>query len=273
MGNRVLVGAVPRLSMADFDRYRGPNVAVDVAVLTCVADDLAVLIQNRTKNPRGKVLPGRFLREGETVSDGLRAALSEKEGVEIGPIDAALDHVVAEPNSTTSTKAHLVGVFDRLGRDRRSSWSMSLAHYLVLPLDRLDGVKGDFVPIRPDGSVDSELLFDHDAIVRKAARHLRARYELTPDPENLLTNREITLPELQKIHEAVLDDPLRVDTFRRRMEALLDEAVDPDHPGRKKTRPSGPNGGPPTRLWIKRSLISSGPGGANRLLRLPRAAD
>lgn len=261
--------------MAEFDKYRGPNVAVDVAVLTCTADGLAVLIQNRTKNPRGKVLPGRFLREGETVSDGLRAALWEKAGLEVGPVDAALDHGVAESDSTNPTKAHLVGVFDRPGRDRRSSWSMSLAHYLVLPQGRLEGAKGEFVRIGHDGSVEPELLFDHDAIVREAARDLRAQYELTPDPENLWTDREITLPDLQDLHEAVLGERVRVDTFRRRMEALLNEVIDPDDPKgkRKKTRPSGPSGGPPTRLWTKRSLFNGVPGEANRLLRLPRAVD
>jgi 8-oxo-dGTP diphosphatase len=261
--------------MADFDVYRGPNVAVDIAVLTLDAGALAVLIQNRTENPRGEVLPGRFLRKGETVGDGLRAALREKAGLEVGPIDAALDYAVAESDSTNPTKANLIGVFDKPGRDRRSTWSMSLAHYLVLPLDRLKGAEGEFVPVRRDGSVEPELLFDHDAIVREAARDLRAQYELTPDPEDLWTDREITLPDLQDVHEAVLGERVRVDTFRRRMEALLDEVVDPDDPKgkRKKTRPSGPSGGPPTRLWAKRSLFGGVPGEANRLLRLPRAVD
>ena len=47
---------------------------------------------------------------------------------------------------------------------------------------------------------------------------------------------------------------MQVDAFRRRMEELLDEVFDPDDPKRrrKKTRPSGPSGGPPTRLWAKR---------------------
>jgi 8-oxo-dGTP diphosphatase len=261
--------------VADLDKYRGPNVAVDIAVLTRVGDALAVLIQDRTKNPRGKVLPGRFLREGETVGDGLHAALCEKAGLEVGPIDAALDHGVAESDSINPTKAHLVGVFDKPGRDRRSSWSMSLAHYLVLPRDRLDGAKGEFVPVGPDGSVEPELLFDHDAIVCEAARDLRAQYELTPDPENLWTDREITLPDLQGIHEAVLGERVRVDTFRRRMQELLDEVIDPDDPKgrRKKTRPSGPSGGPPTRLWAKRSLLGGVPDEAHRLRRLPRAID
>jgi 8-oxo-dGTP diphosphatase len=123
--------------------------------------------------------------------------------------------------------------------------------------------------------VEPELLFDHDAIVREAAKDLRARYELTPDPEHLLADREITLPDLQQVHEAVLGERVRVDTFRRRMEALLDELVDPDDPKgkRKKTRPSGPNGGPPTRLWVKRSSVGDVGGKPSRLLRLPRVVD
>lgn len=279
--------------MAALDKYDGPNVAVDIAVftLTRAGDALAVLIQNRTKNPHGNVLPGRFLRNGETIGDGLRAALWGKAGLEVGPIDATLDHRAAESDSTNPTKAHLVGVFDKPGRDPRSTWSMSLAHYLVLPRDRCNGAKGEFVPVRPDGSVEPELLFDHDAIVRKAASHLRAQYELTPDPENLCTGREITLPDLQAVHQAVLGERVRVDTFRRRMEALLDEVIDPDDPKgrRRKTRPSGASGGPPTRLWAKRkrSLLGGVPDEgdgvaveerladqeAHRLLRLPRAVD
>ena len=260
--------------MADFDEYRGPNVAVDVAVLTHVGGDLAVLIQNRTASPRGKVLPGRFLRDGETIGDALRVALIEKVGIEVWAIEATLDNA-APKLSTSSIKAHLVGVFDKPGRDRRSTWSMSLAHYLVLPPDRIEGAKGEFVPVRRDGSVEPRLLFDHDAIVRTAAGDLRARYEVTPDPEHLLADREITLPDLQRVHEAVLGERVRTDTFRRRMEALLDDVIDPEDPTRKRkmTRPSGPSGGPPTRLWARRSPSGDAPGDANRLLRLPRVVD
>lgn len=262
-------------TMAEFDEYRGPNMAVDVAVLTQDSDGLAVLVQTRASSPRGTVLPGRFLREGETVGVGLGTALRDKAGLDVGPVDATLDDVASEGSLSTPIRAHLVGVFDRPGRDRRSSWSMSLAHYVVLPHDRLQGARGEFIPVLRDGSVGIDLLFDHDAIVREAARHLRARYELTPDPDNLLGGDEITLPDLQDVHEAVLGERLRTDTFRRRMESLLDDIADPEDPTgkRRKTRPSGSRGGPPTRLWARRSISDGVTVGANRLLRLPRAGD
>jgi 8-oxo-dGTP diphosphatase len=243
--------------MAELDRFRGPNAAVDVAVLTIVDGGLAVLLQRRSEKPRGKVLPGRFLREGETLEDGLRATLRDKVGLDVGPID--------------STRARLIRVFDKPKRDPRSSWSMSLAHYLVLPLDRLTDAAGDFLAVREDGSVDARLLFDHDAIVCEAATDLRQRYEASPDPENLCGDDEVTLPDLQRVHEAVLGAPLRTDTFRRRMEDQLERIPDPTDPqGRRtKTRPSGPTGGPPTRLWTRRGPDDVGELG--RLFRLPRA--
>ena len=258
--------------MAEFDKYRGPNVAVDVAVFTLTDNGaLAVLVQDRTKSPRGKVLPGRFLRDGETVGDGLRAALRDKASLAVGPIQAALDHAVAESNSI---EAHLVGVFDKPGRDRRSTWSMSLAHYLVVPTHQVVGATGTFVPVRQDGSVEFELLFDHDAIVGTAATDLRVRYESIPDPENLLAANEIALPDLQEVHEAVLGERLRVDTFRRRMLEMLDQITDPNDPKgqRTKTRPSGPSGGPPTRLFTRRTSDDVMMGESSRL-RLPRAVD
>lgn len=267
----VRIADAPGAEMAEFDDYRGPNVAVDIAVLTLDRGHLAVLVQDRRKAPRGKVLPGRFLRQGETVGDGLHAALL-KVDLDLGPIDAALDSVAGESVPIGAPRAHLIGVFDRPGRDKRSTWSMSLAHYLVQPRDRLGEVKGDFVPIRLDGSIEPELLFDHDAIVKKAAGELRAQYELTPDPENLGGTDEITLPELQAIHRWVLGEEVRTDTFRRRMEAMLTMVPDPNDPTgtRQKMRPSGEKGGPPTRVWKRISSTGGADRGAHRLLQLPR---
>lgn len=271
-GDRVSIAdAAPVVAMAEFDKYLGPNVAVDIAVLTLDEGGLAVLVQDRTKAPRGKVLPGRFLRKGETVGDGLGAALM-KVGLDIGPIDAALDGVAGESHPIGTPRVHLVGVFDKPGRDKRSTWSMSLAYYLVQPRDRLREVEGEFVPVGPDGSIKAKLLFDHEPIVKKAAAELRAQYELTPDPENLCGTDEITLPQLQAIHQSVLGEDVRTDTFRRRMEAMLTKVPDPDDPtgARQKTCPSGDKGGPPTRVWKRLPAKDGTPRESHRLLQLPR---
>ena len=159
----------------------------------------------------------------------------------INPSVVVPEHSAAESSSTNRGATNAA-----VGRCRsRIIWCCAR--------NRLDNVEGEFVPVRLDGSIEPMLLFDHDAIVKKAAQELRARYELTPDPENLLDTDEITLPDLQAIHQEVLDEEVRTDTFRRRMEAMLTMVPDPNDPTgtRQKTRPSGERGGPPTRVWQK----------------------
>jgi 8-oxo-dGTP diphosphatase len=264
--------------MQGLREFSGPNVAVDIAVLTTLESEdperepgqLAVLILNRSEKPRGKVLPGRFLREHETVADGIRIALREKAGIEVGAVAAGLDadQTASEPNDPV-IKAPLLGVFDGPGRDPRSDWSMSLAHYVVLPRERLRGHKGALVPIDAyKGSVEPRLLFDHPAIVREAAKAVRGRYELMPDPDGLLTG-PFTLAELKVVHEAVLGGLLQLHTFRRRMTAILsggngETPVDRPPPQATKGRPA--------RRWPRRPLgdVSDE---ARRRTRLPRLDD
>src|SRR4051794_29390669 len=108
--------------MEDLTTYPRPNVAVDVAVLTVISSldprsqpgELAVLVQERTDEPRGWALPGRFLREGETVRDSIEATLRDKAHVLVG-----------------SAHPRLLRVFDSPDRDPRG-WTLSLAHALVL---------------------------------------------------------------------------------------------------------------------------------------------
>ncbi|GAA2079946.1 NUDIX domain-containing protein [Aeromicrobium halocynthiae] len=210
--------------MVDLSRFPRPNVAVDVAVLSVVprtreATDraLAVLALERREEPAGLALPGRFMRPGERAADTLSTALREK---------ADVDLAGREPE--------LIGVFDADERDPRG-WTVSLGHAVVLPTTTTSGrwVPVDELP---------RLLFDHTALVRDAVARTRARYELRPDPDGLMT-QAFTLAELRQLHEAVLGASLQRDTFRRRMEPLLVPHVDD---GVHTSRSSG---GRPARLW------------------------
>jgi ADP-ribose pyrophosphatase YjhB (NUDIX family) len=241
--------------VTDLSRFPRPNVAVDVAVLTVqpspdprrTPGNLAVLVQDRIDEPAGRALPGRFLRKNESLQESIRKTLHQK---------ADLDVATARPQ--------LLRVFDDPDRDPRA-WTLSLAHYLVLPPEQLQRARGTLVPIDHDGwLVDHErLLFDHDVIVREAATTLRARYELDPDPEQIL-GRSFTLADLKQVHEAVLGEMVQRDTFRRRMAPRLTPDVDKD--GKQATRIDG---GRPARLWVGSSDEPTED--AIRRLRLPRA--
>jgi 8-oxo-dGTP diphosphatase len=241
--------------VTDLSRYPRPNVAVDVAVLTVrpspdprrTPGSLAVLVQDRVDEPLGLALPGRFLRQGESIEDSIRTTLREKAG---------LDLAEARPR--------LLRAFDSPDRDPRA-WTLSLAHYLVLPPEAVTSAQGDLVPVDHDGwLVDHEpLLFDHDTIVREATEAVRSRYELDPDPDRLLGSA-FTLADLKRTHEAVLGALVQRDTFRRRMAVRLTPALGVDG-----QQPSRIDGGRPARLWAGASAEPSAD--AVRRTRLPRA--
>lgn len=233
--------------------YPRPSVAVDIAVLTALPSpptggpgQLRVLVVDPQST--GRALPGRFLRKEQTIAESVADVLRLKVG---------LDGVRVEPR--------LLRVFDDPERDQRG-WTLSLAHALTLPPDRLRQVRGELVGVTRSGRLTSgeTLLFDHDAIVRVAAAAIRERYERLPDPDGLL-ERPFTMAELRSVHEAVIGERLLKDTFRRRMEPQLEPLIGAD--GQPVQRSDG---GRPAQVY-KRARHGELSGFANRRLLLPRA--
>ncbi|PWD44981.1 NUDIX hydrolase [Gordonia paraffinivorans] len=211
-------------SLADYPR---PNVAVDIAVLTVAEGALNVVIQ---RDAEGRAsLPGRFIRERQTVEQTVREVLELKLGL-------SPDHV----------RPHLLAVFSDPDRDPRG-WTISIAHAVALPNVGLSGVIGELAPVTPTGRLASgeELLYDHAEIIAAATDTLRERYEDQADPDDLL-RPPYTLSELRQLHEAVLGRPLMRDSFNRRVKPLLEPQLDAD--GKPATRIGG---GRPARLYAK----------------------
>lgn len=195
--------------------YPRPSVAVDTAVLTVPLDGrgrpsggLHVLLVRRVIEQREEwLLPGTFLHEGERLSDAVLRSLRDKAGVQ----------------GLAPRQLH---VFDDPARDDRG-WVLSVAHVDTVPWGRVadvgarstdaDGPRARLSPVTEAHGMP----FDHDAIVAHAVDVLRADYREHPDPAGLLAE-PFTLRQLQQIHEAVLGRPLAKDSFRRRMEPLLE---------------------------------------------------
>lgn len=231
----------------DLTVYPRPNVAVDLALLTVLPADargpaaLAVLVQERSEAPRGWALPGRFLRERQTVREGVADVLQ---------LELRLPRLGVDPK--------LVRIFDDPERDERA-WTLSLAHVVTRRYDTAADAQGEFERIDLDGRVANRqpLLFDHDAIIAEAAAALRNNYERRPDPEHL-SGADFTLGELRMLHEAVLGERLLRDTFNRRM--------------REHLRPTGETrtaGGRPATVY-ERTSAREFTESERRRLRLPR---
>jgi 8-oxo-dGTP diphosphatase len=202
-------------------RYRGPHLAVDVALLSVCHGDMApdtlgVVVHRRAAGTHGAgewALIGRMVRERETLADAVRSALEGKCGI----------HGI--------TPRQLF-VADDPGRDDRG-WVMSVAHIATEPwaamesvLDRRDDLA--FVPIArtheisftlPDGQL--RLPYEQDSIVTEAIGRLRAMYVERPDPGRFLPE-EFTVYQLRHVHEAVLGHELDKDVFRRQMLPFLE---------------------------------------------------
>jgi 8-oxo-dGTP diphosphatase len=192
--------AKPKTDLAAWPR---PSVAVDVALLTVTPQgQLSVLVHRRADGyGAGRwSLPGTFAHEGETLQDAALRALLTKAGVR-GERPAQLK------------------VFDAPGRDDRG-WVMSVAHVDLVPYDRLLEVLSEDRALHEVAgdppTAQADLLFDHNLIVTEAVRWARAAYEVGPDPLRLL-DREFTLLELQRLHEAIAGAPLPKDSWRRFM--------------------------------------------------------
>ena len=202
-------------------QFKGPHVAVDVALLTVVPGDtkqeyqLAFLVHKRRDGlAKGEwALPGRMVRENERLEDAVEIALEDKCGIKgVKPIQ--------------------LYIFDDPTRDARG-WVMSVAYLAVEREDVVNNVLeknktldlGYFRPgagtklVLPNGQ--EELPFEQGAIVEKSVEELRQRYKSRPDPDRLL-DKTFTLHQLRKIHEAIAGSEIDKDRFRRRMERLLD---------------------------------------------------
>lgn len=209
------------MSTPVFEQYVRPNVAVDLVILTLVAgesrdtpDQLGVVIRRRADTV--PVLPGRFIRERDTVARTVAVAMEDKLGL--------------RPRETMSLEA--IGVYDDPERDPRG-WSLSLAYACSLrPDERARLLRSDteILPVtgearRGQRVTPEPLGYDHDQMVTTAVRRLRRRYERSPDPLHLVRS-PWTLSQLRHVHEAVLDDGLKRDTFNRRMRPYVEEALD-----------------------------------------------
>lgn len=201
--------------------FRGPHVAVDVALFTVVSGEftkdyrLAFLLHERRYGiAKGEwALPGRMVRERERLDDAVQTALDEKCGIR-------------------GIKPRQLNVFDEPTRDNRG-WVMSVAFVTTQTEAVVNDVLSNnqtlalgFVKDRktlklelPDGQ--ATLPFEQDEIVMMGIESLRRRYASRPDPDRLL-GTTFTLYQLRKIHEAIEGKELDKDLFRRRMESKLE---------------------------------------------------
>jgi 8-oxo-dGTP diphosphatase len=181
--------------------------SVDVALLTLMDGRLHVALLRRDHAPfKGQfALPGAYIA---TSDKDARAAARRMLQVKTGLVSPYLEELASFTGAT---------------RDPRG-WSISVAHYALVPANLVGGVQRD-VELR-DVDDPRVLPFDHSDIVDAAVARLRTKSMYSSLP-CYLAGDTFTLPQLRGIYEQVIGDSIDKITFRRKiMDMDVLEAVE-----------------------------------------------
>ena len=134
--------------------------------------------------------------------------------------DASLDAAAARAlqDKARIAPAHLeqVATVGNAVRDPRG-WSVAIAYCALLPVQNLPPNRSDIsvVPL----SALPQLPFDHRAILDAALERVRSKSLYSSLPVHLC-GETFTLPQLQKVYENILGEPLNKVSFRRKMDEM-----------------------------------------------------
>jgi 8-oxo-dGTP diphosphatase len=172
---------------------------VDVVLLTLQDGALKVALLKRDREPFKGVpaLPGGFIHSDEDADtqDAALRVLREKTGIEPPYLEQ-------------------LATFSGPARDPRG-WSVSVVYYALVPFDVID--KAGHPDVRL-ASVDKPLSlpFDHRTIIDTAVARLRSKSQYSSLP-CYLAGDTFTLPQLQRVYEALMGESLNKVSFRRKM--------------------------------------------------------
>lgn len=172
---------------------------VDVVLLTLQDDTLKVALLRRDREPFKGVtaLPGGFIRQQEDADTQ----------------DAAM-RVLRDKTAIEPPYLEQLATFSGPARDPRG-WSVSVVYYALVPFDVIVNAGHPDVKLV---SVDKPLSlpFDHRLIVDTAVARLRSKSQYSSLP-CYLAGETFTLPQLQRVYEALMGETLNKVSFRRKM--------------------------------------------------------
>ena len=190
-------------------KYPRPAVTTDCVVFGFDGHDLKILLIERGLDPyKGCwAFPGGFLNMDETAEQGAMRELKEETGLDL--------HYLKQ-----------VGAFSEVDRDPRDR-VITIAFYALAKKADVQG--GDDAAKAQWFAINEmpRLAFDHDCIFRKAMQKLRIDIHFEPIGFGLL-DEKFTMPELQRLYEAILGIQFDRRNFYKKMlqTGILDKAKD-----------------------------------------------
>ena len=179
-------------------KYAHMAVTTDCVIFTFEDRQLKVLLVRRGGEPyKGQwAFPGGFLKMDETAREGALRELREETGVEPSAIGQ-------------------LGVFSDVDRDPRERVITIAWYALVKPSEVVGGDDADEAAWFPVDDLPS-LAFDHQKIFYEAMERLRRDIHFQPVGFDLLDD-EFTIPDLQRLYEAILGVKFDRRNFQRKL--------------------------------------------------------
>lgn len=190
------------LKKYDHTQYDKPSVAVDPVLFTIQDGVLQVLMTRRSEHPcEGCLaLPGVFVGMNETLDEAAQRALRQKTGL----CDIYLEQLYT---------------WGELSRDPRMR-IISVSYYALVPSERIRLPEDDdsirLYPAEEIISMTEGVAFDHSRIVAYGRERIRSKVSWS-DIAFSLVPEEFTLPQLQKVYEILLGQPLYKANFRKKI--------------------------------------------------------
>lgn len=205
--------------------YPRPSVTTDCAIFGFDGIDLNILLIERGIEPfKGKwALPGGFVQMDETADECARRELAEETGVK----DLFLEQLYT---------------FSDVHRDPRGR-VITISYFALIKSTNFKLVGGDDASDArwfPINQVPS-LAFDHDRILRVAHDRLKGKIKYEPIGFELL-EEVFTIPQLQRLYEAILGIPVDRRNFNRKilsfdiLDAVADKLDGVGHKGARQFR-------------------------------------
>ena len=172
---------------------------VDIVLLTLGDQGLSVALLKREREPYQGVaaLPGGYIHADEDMNGHAAAlrVLKSKTGIDAPYLEE-------------------LAAFSGAARDPRG-WSVSLAYFALVPFGVIAHASHAELNLTAVDRLHT-LPFDHGAIVDTAVKRLRSKSQYSSLP-CFLVGELFTLPQLQRVYEALMGEPLNKVSFRRKM--------------------------------------------------------
>lgn len=182
-------------------KYPHPALTADCVVFGFDGKDLKILLIERGNEPcKGCwAFPGGFMNIDETIEQCARRELEEETGLKLAKIEQF--HTFSEVNRDPRERVVTVAFFALVKQAEVKGGD--------------DAARAQWFPIKDI----PRLAFDHDYILRIAQRTLKERIHFEPIGFELM-DEEFSMPDLQRLYEAILEVKFDRRNFEKKMMQL-----------------------------------------------------